>query len=223
MPIPMRLTRLCHARLFVSASCFGDGARYTAINVRAVAPAWNDSKIPLNITPKLPPAATLPQPASFAALRYPGFRAQIGTFVLAMMADNVEHVISYWMVFQKFHSPALAGFAVVSHWLPFLVFSVATGARSLLITILGDAVHAGRLDRNPAERRRGRRGKVRAQGRAPAIAHDRSAANVITPLQAICLAERTALLSGCDIDFVMNITGPWTGVRWGELIHPPVS
>jgi MFS family permease len=32
------------------------------------------------------------------------------------------------MVFQKFHSPALAGFAVLSHWLPFLLFSVASGA-----------------------------------------------------------------------------------------------
>ena len=44
-----------------------------------------------------------------------------------MMADNIEHVISYWVVFQKFHSPALAGFAVLSHWLPFLLFSVAVG------------------------------------------------------------------------------------------------
>ena len=44
------------------------------------------------------------------------------------MADNIEHVISYWMMFQKFHSPALAGFAIVSHWLPFLLFSVAAGA-----------------------------------------------------------------------------------------------
>jgi MFS family permease len=61
-------------------------------------------------------------------MRYPGFRAQSATFVLAMMADNIEHVISYWMMFQKFHSPALAGFAVVSHWLPFLLFSVASGA-----------------------------------------------------------------------------------------------
>ena len=94
----------------------------------------------------------------------------------------------------------------------------ATGARSLLITILGDAVHAGRLDRNPAGRRKGRRGKVRAKGRKPAIAQDRTPANVITPLQSICLAERTALLSGRDIDFVMNIAAPWTGVRWGELL-----
>lgn len=45
-----------------------------------------------------------------------------------MMADNIEHVISYWVVFQKFHSPALGGFAIVSHWLPFLLFSVASGA-----------------------------------------------------------------------------------------------
>jgi len=50
------------------------------------------------------------------------------TYTLAMMADNIEHVISYWMVYQKFHSPALGGFAVVSHWLPFLLFSVLSGA-----------------------------------------------------------------------------------------------
>jgi MFS family permease len=61
-------------------------------------------------------------------MRHAGFRAQFVTYVVAMMADNIEHVISYWMVFQKFQSPALAGFAVVSHWLPFLLFSVAAGA-----------------------------------------------------------------------------------------------
>ncbi len=61
-------------------------------------------------------------------MRHPGYRMHFGTYVLAMMADNVEHVISYWMVFQKFQSPALGGFAVVSHWLPFLVFSVPVGA-----------------------------------------------------------------------------------------------
>ena len=45
-----------------------------------------------------------------------------------MTADNIEHVISYWVIFQKFHSPTLAGFAVISHWVPFLLFSVYTGA-----------------------------------------------------------------------------------------------
>ena len=44
-----------------------------------------------------------------------------------MMADNVEHVISYWVVFEKFHSPSLLAFAVVSHWAPYLAFAAYTG------------------------------------------------------------------------------------------------
>jgi len=44
-----------------------------------------------------------------------------------MTADNVEHVISYWVVFQKFHSPSLLAFAVVSHWAPYLAFAAYTG------------------------------------------------------------------------------------------------
>jgi MFS family permease len=64
----------------------------------------------------------------FDALRLPGFPAFLLTFLLTMMADNVEHVISYWVAFQKFHSQALGGFAVVSHWVPYLVFSVPVGA-----------------------------------------------------------------------------------------------
>src|SRR3712207_7835799 len=34
---------------------------------------------------------------------------------------------SYWVLWQKFHSPALAGFEVISHWLPFLLLSVPFG------------------------------------------------------------------------------------------------
>jgi MFS family permease len=75
-----------------------------------------------------PNTVAAPSRHSFAALRHPGYRAQFLTFIVAMMADNIEHVISYWVVFRKFESPALAGFAVVSHWLPFLVFSVSAGA-----------------------------------------------------------------------------------------------
>ena len=71
---------------------------------------------------------TAPAQKSFAALRHPAFRAYFAVSAMAMMADNIEHVISYWMMFEKFHSPALAGFAVVSHWLPFLLFSVYSGA-----------------------------------------------------------------------------------------------
>jgi len=50
----------------------------------------------------------------------------VGT-ATAMLADNTEHVISYWALYQKFHSPALGGFAVISHWLPYLLFSIHAG------------------------------------------------------------------------------------------------
>ncbi|MDB4947180.1 MAG: hypothetical protein JWP97_6714 [Labilithrix sp.] len=69
-----------------------------------------------------------PAPAKTTALSIPAFRWFLGTFLLAMMADNIEHVISYWVAYQKFHSAALGGFAVLSHWLPYLGFSVAVGA-----------------------------------------------------------------------------------------------
>src|SRR5688500_12145498 len=48
--------------------------------------------------------------------------------MLSATADNIEHVISYWVMFQAFHSPALGGFAVISHWVPFLLFSLHSGA-----------------------------------------------------------------------------------------------
>ena len=65
---------------------------------------------------------------SFAALRHGDFRVYLVATSAAMMADNIEHVISYWVMFELFRSPALAGFAVLSHWLPFLLFSVYFGA-----------------------------------------------------------------------------------------------
>src|SRR3989442_10896613 len=45
-----------------------------------------------------------------------------------MTAESVEHVASYWVIFESFHSPTLGGFAVISHWVPYLVFSVYAGA-----------------------------------------------------------------------------------------------
>jgi MFS family permease len=75
-------------------------------------------------------ALPTPQPAhrAFAALANPDYRVYFFMTVAAMMADNVEHVISYWVIFQKFHSPGLGGFAVVSHWIPYLLFAGYTGA-----------------------------------------------------------------------------------------------
>ncbi len=69
-----------------------------------------------------------PKHKAFEALSIPSFPLFVGTFVLTMMADSVEHVISYWVAFQKFQSPALGGFAVISHWLPYLLFSVGVGS-----------------------------------------------------------------------------------------------
>ena len=46
---------------------------------------------------------------------------------LSMMGDNIEHVITYWVLWEVFPSPWLVGFQVISHWLPFLLFSVLFG------------------------------------------------------------------------------------------------
>jgi MFS family permease len=64
----------------------------------------------------------------FAALHVAPYRRYFALSQMSMLADNIEHVISYWVMFQVFHSPALAGFAVISHWVPFLLFSLHMGA-----------------------------------------------------------------------------------------------
>ncbi|MGH8634377.1 MAG: MFS transporter [Burkholderiales bacterium] len=78
--------------------------------------------------PAGPPRAPEDAKPSFAALRHGDFRIYLVATSAAMMADNIEHVISYWVMFELFRSPALAGFAVLSHWLPFLFLSVYVGA-----------------------------------------------------------------------------------------------
>jgi integrase len=90
----------------------------------------------------------------------------------------------------------------------------AQDARSLLSTILGDAAVRGLIAANVAARRRGRGRKSR-----------RSAQRRRTPrriwasaLQVLLIAERAAVLSGQDDDFVLIVTKGWTGVRWGEVI-----
>jgi MFS family permease len=75
----------------------------------------------------MPLAVTAPPPR-FAALRIPDYRRYFAFSLMSMMADNIEHVISYWVMFQAFHSAALGGFAVISHWVPFLLFSIYAGA-----------------------------------------------------------------------------------------------
>jgi integrase len=90
----------------------------------------------------------------------------------------------------------------------------ARAARTLLGTILGDAAATKPplIQYNPALRPRGRgRRTGRRLERGPQRAW-------VTPLQALLLAERAALLSGRDDDFTMLITIGYTGLRFGEAI-----
>src|SRR5204862_4789741 len=89
--------------------------------------AKKDSLQPVGPVPPLPRARRLMAQPSFLALRQPVFRAYFFGAASAMMADSIEHVISYWIMFEKFQSPALAGFAVISHWVPFILFSIWSG------------------------------------------------------------------------------------------------
>ena len=74
--------------------------------------------------PETPLAANAPDRARFAALRNPDCRNYIVGASLSMMGDSIEHVITYWVLYQQFHSPALAGFAVISHWVPLAVLGL---------------------------------------------------------------------------------------------------
>ena len=76
-------------------------------------------------TPSSSPAQA---PPAFAALRNRDFAWFFVGNMLSMMADNIEHVISHWVIYDLFRSEMLQGFAVVSHWLPFLVLSWYFGA-----------------------------------------------------------------------------------------------
>lgn len=86
----------------------------------------------MSARPATPPAAPR---VSFAALRQRSFRFFFIGNASAMMADNCEHVISYWVMFQKFHSAQLAGFAVIAHWVPYLLLSGYAGALASRIDV----------------------------------------------------------------------------------------
>jgi integrase len=90
----------------------------------------------------------------------------------------------------------------------------AADARSVLCTILGDAAAARPpvIPFNPALRPRNRGRKT---GRRLLMSPPRTWA---TPLEALLVAERAALLSGQDDDFVMLTLIACTGMRWGETI-----
>jgi MFS family permease len=77
---------------------------------------------------KSPTSVDSNKKVAFAALHHRDYRRYFLVSLFSTMGDNIEHVISYWLLFQKFHSPVLGGFAVISHWTPFLLFAVYFGA-----------------------------------------------------------------------------------------------
>jgi MFS family permease len=73
-------------------------------------------------------SGSCPGPRRFSVLRSWSTAPYLVGSGLAMMGDNIEHVITYWVLWQKFESPALVGFQLISHWLPFLLLSVYAGS-----------------------------------------------------------------------------------------------
>ncbi|MGW1744909.1 LacI family DNA-binding transcriptional regulator [Streptomyces sp. NPDC002092] len=84
--------------------------------------------------------------------------------------------------------------------------------RSTLHLIFEDAIDEGLITSNPAARRRGR-------GKRAGRSRDRGPEKAITDALGILLtAERAALLSGRDDEFVAVVLKGYTGMRWGEIV-----
>ncbi|MFE4856118.1 LacI family DNA-binding transcriptional regulator [Streptomyces sp. NPDC056670] len=84
--------------------------------------------------------------------------------------------------------------------------------RARLHLVFADAVEEGLIDFNPATRRRGR-GK-----RAGRVANRGPEKVTTSPLGVLLLAERMAVLSGRDDEFVAGVEQGYTGKRWGEMV-----
>jgi hypothetical protein len=89
----------------------------------------------------------------------------------------------------------------------------AKDMRTTLTTILNDAIPR-HIKVNPASRKRGkgRKGQRRIEY------HERTEKVWATPLQTLLIAERMAVLTGRDEDFVLGITDAYCGTRWSETI-----
>ncbi|MGH7334644.1 MAG: MFS transporter [Candidatus Rokuibacteriota bacterium] len=74
------------------------------------------------------PVQASPVSTKFGALHHRDYRHYFLWSLIGMTAESVEHVVSYWVIFEFFHSPTLGGFAVIGHWAPYLFFSVYAGA-----------------------------------------------------------------------------------------------
>ena len=97
---------------------------------------------------------------------------------------------------------------VANGWAP----RTARDARTTLTVIYGDAIPR-HVKVNPAQRKRGKGRKGRRR-----IERIEQQTEKIwpTPLEVLLVAERVAVLTGRDEDFVMEITDAYTGMRWSE-------
>ncbi|MGW6456276.1 tyrosine-type recombinase/integrase [Streptomyces sp. NPDC055078] len=84
--------------------------------------------------------------------------------------------------------------------------------RARLHLVFTDAMEEGLIDANPAARRRGR-GK-----RAGRVSHRGPEKVFTSPLGILLVAERLAVLSGRDDEFVAGVLKGYTGMRWGEIV-----
>jgi hypothetical protein len=92
----------------------------------------------------------------------------------------------------------------------------AREARSTLGNILNDAIPRY-IQVNPAARKRGkgRRGRRRIEQA------EKAEKTWPTALEALLFAERCAVLSGDDSDFVLSLMMSYTGARWSEATGLP--
>jgi integrase len=106
---------------------------------------------------------------------------------------------------------AVAAWEKRERGVPYAASSVKTW-RATLHLILADAMDEGAIVTNPATRRRGRGKRAgRSRNRGPEKV-------VTTALGVLLVAERCALLSGRDDEFVAVMTMGYTGMRIGEVV-----
>jgi integrase len=92
------------------------------------------------------------------------------------------------------------------------VIALARLWRTTLHLVFADAVEEGLRESNPAARRRGRGKRAgRSQKRGPEK-------TITTALGVLLIAERAALLSGRDDEFIATVMLGFTGMRWAELV-----
>jgi integrase len=108
-------------------------------------------------------------------------------------------------------SKAIADWERRERTVPYEESSIRTW-RGTLHLVLADAVEAGWIEANPASRRRGRGKRTgRSRHRGPEKA-------ITTALGVLLIAERAALLSGRDDEFVQVAFTAFSGARWGESV-----